>query len=185
MTDKRTERERKAPPSFEELTAIVCPDEKNTKGRPTLFSKEWADAICFAVSNGMSLRKFCREVESAPNRSTVHLWMLQHPNFSNQYRKAKMESAEADHDHIDDMAERMEAGTLDPTVGINVWRIKTWNMAKKNPKRFSDRVVQEVTGSLITANMSDEELHTKLHQLISAALGQAATAESDPDVAAP
>jgi len=60
-------------------------------GRPSKYTKELADEICFRLANGESIRTICRD-EHIPVVSTIFYWITHEdtaPGFSEQYTKAK------------------------------------------------------------------------------------------------
>lgn len=63
-------------------------EEKNLGGRPTKFTQEIADEICFRVANGESSRTICRE-ERFPVMATLFRWLQKNIEFQKQYYQAK------------------------------------------------------------------------------------------------
>ena len=58
-------------------------------GRPTTYSQETADAICEELATtDFSLQRICDQ-ESMQAPSTVYLWLNLHPDFSEQYARAR------------------------------------------------------------------------------------------------
>lgn len=129
-----------------------------TVARPEEYTPEIAATLCARISTGMSLRSVC-EMEDMPCTSTFYFWLPKHPTLSEQYAHAKQCSADSDADKLDRMAEEV----LEPD-GIEPQRVKVaadimkWSMSKKQPKKYGDKIQQEVSGSLNVNSMSDEEL---------------------------
>ena len=73
-------------------------------GRPTKYTQELADIICVRLSCGESMRSIARD-EDFPAMSTLFLWLRVHPIFSEQYTKAKHESADALYEDIIDIVD--------------------------------------------------------------------------------
>lgn len=133
-----------------------------TAGRPSTFSNDLADAICERLANGESLRSVCRD-EHTPNMSTVFKWMREHPEFSNQYAKAKAESADA---LVEDMLDIADDGSNDwmekhgkdgenlgwQLNGEHVQRsklrvdVRKWAASKLKPKKYGEKL--ELAGSI-------------------------------------
>lgn len=133
-----------------------------TAGRPTTYSLELADAICERLANGESLRSVCRK-EEFPAMSTVFKWLREIPEFSQQYVKAKEESADA---LVEDMLDIADDGTNDwmeqkngddeiigwKLNGEHVQRsklrvdVRKWAASKLKAKKYGDKITQEVSG---------------------------------------
>src|SRR5277367_6285692 len=63
------------------------------QGRPSLYTKELAREVCSRIAAGESLRQICNK-EEMPAPSTVCLWVLDHEEFAEQYRRARGMQAE-------------------------------------------------------------------------------------------
>lgn len=127
------------------------------------FNQETADYICEQLADGRSLREIIREDDGMPVLSTVFKWLNDHPSFSDQYTRAREIQAETLVDQIieisDDGAnDYMEKRAADG--GLDGWRengeaiarsrlrvdARKWVAAKMAPKKYSDKVVQELVG---------------------------------------
>lgn len=137
-------------------------DEKNSVGRPSIFSQELADRICGEIIEGYSLRSVCK-AEDMPCVSTVLLWLRTKPEFLLQYEKAKEEQADALAEEMLDIADDgandwMEKYGKD---GENIgWQVngehvqrsrlrldtRKWIASKLKPKKYGDKLTQELTG---------------------------------------
>tara|TARA_R110000868_G_C10972546_1_gene770351 strand:- start:14247 stop:14723 length:477 start_codon:yes stop_codon:yes gene_type:complete len=152
-------------------------------GRPTDYTKDKADKICALLAEGLSLRSVCRD-ENMPSCQTVFSWMRKHPEFLEQYARAKEESADALTDEILDIA---DDGTNDwmekesregehvgwQLNGEHVQRSKLridsrkWLASKLKPKKYGDRIHNEHSGS-VSANLTDDQLDERLKALLDA-----------------
>lgn len=127
-------------------------------GRPSAFTKEKAAAICERIAEGESLRKICED-ESLPNKSTVMRWMDAHPEFRDQYARAR--EAQADY-WAEEIIQIADDGANDTTtdaegnertnqdvIARSRLRVDTrkWLMARMAPKKYGDKVTQEITGA--------------------------------------
>jgi len=133
--------------------------------RPTDYNQEVADKICEAISNGQSLRSICDPADM-PNKATVFRWLDRHPEFGDQYARAREEQAEALADEIVSIAD--EAAPEQ----VNQARLRVdarkWVASKLKPKKYGDKVTQELTGvdggpieqrnTLDLSNLTDEQL---------------------------
>lgn len=129
-------------------------------GRPTKFTQDLATKILARVMAGESLRSVCRD-EDMPARSTVHLWLAKDLSFSDQYARACDIRAE---DLFDEMFEIADDATNDWMMrgsgenatevvnGENVQRsrlridTRKWALARMNPKKYGDKITNEVVG---------------------------------------
>lgn len=173
-------------------------EEAAKPGRPTSFTQEIADAICERLADGDSLRTICDE-EDFPARSTVFKWLSQNKAFSDQYARARKEQADALFDEILSIADDgrndwMERHNNDgEAIG---WRengealrrsqlrvdARKWMAGKLRPKKYSDKLDLNVSGSLQTT--PEEQLNARIAELlgkagVAIAAGGAGTPEED------
>lgn len=115
-------------------------------GRPTIFSEELADALCERIASGESLRAICAG-DDMPGDTTVFRWLSQDSIFREQYARAKaaaMDKMAEDILHIADGTEG-EAGDDVQRAKLRV-DTRKWLMSKLAPKKYGDRIAQEVSG---------------------------------------
>ncbi len=131
-------------------------------GRPSDYSAETTTAICIRLGLGESLREICRE-EGMPNKSTVMRWLAEHAEFRDQYASAR--EAQADY-YAEEIIEISDDGTNDfmlrkngsgedelvenkDVLARSRLRVDTrkWLMARMAPKKYGDKITQEVTGA--------------------------------------
>ena len=154
-------------------------------GRPTDYNEELADIICERLASGESMRSISRD-EGMPASSTMFKWLRIHPVFTEQYTRAKEESADA---LVEEMLDIADDGTNDwmekhGKDGENVgWQVngesvarsrvrvetRKWISSKLKPKKYGDKITTEHTGGITLTDVSDEELDRKLQSLINAA----------------
>lgn len=124
-------------------------------GRPTKYTQELADEICAELALGLSLRTVCR-ADHMPTVKTIFNWFRTHPDFLQQYTRAKQESADAMADDILDIADdgsndymmitrkdESEAWQLNGEhIQRSRLRVETrkWLMAKMKPKVYGDKL---------------------------------------------
>jgi hypothetical protein len=131
-------------------------------GRPSNYSPEITTAICVRLGLGESLREICRD-EDMPDKSTVMRWLATHAEFRDQYAGAR--EAQADYyaeeiieisdDGSNDWMTRKNADGTDVEVenkevlSRSKLRVDTrkWLMARMAPKKYGDKITQEVTGA--------------------------------------
>lgn len=152
-------------------------------GRPSIFTEELGTAICARISAGESLRSICKE-EDMPNRSTVHLWLLDksRKEFSDQYEQACNIRAENMFDELVDIAddgtndwmekENKDGSTYQVVNMEHIQRsrlrtdVRKWYLSKVLPKKFGDKLDMTTNGkdlptpilSNVHSNESNDEI---------------------------
>ena len=132
-------------------------------GRPTDYTPELAARLCAKLAEGKSVRTACKDADM-PCSSTVFVWLSKHPDFVEQYTRAKEESAEA---HSEDMLDISDDATNDYMAtmsdedgglayklnGENIQRsrlrveTRKWLASKLKPKKYGEKLTQEHTGA--------------------------------------
>ena len=134
--------------------------EPSQSGRPTTYTVEVATIITTRIMGGESLRAVCRD-EAMPARSTVHLWIAMNKAFSDQYARACEIRAEEMFDEMFDIADNsandymLRGSGEDATEVVNSEAIqrsrlridtRKWALSKMNPKKYGEKITQEVVG---------------------------------------
>lgn len=153
-------------------------------GRPTDYSLELIDLICQRLASGESMRSISRD-EDMPAMSTLFKWLREHEEFSQQYTKAKEESADALVEDMLDIADNQvgnpvlnedgeplleDDGTVVKTVdGPSVQharlRVDTrkWAASKLKPKKYGDKIAHTgADGGSIDVTVGPNELARRL-----------------------
>lgn len=131
-------------------------------GRPSDYNSDVTSAICVRLGLGESLREICRD-EAMPDKSTVMRWLATHQEFRDQYASAR--EAQADY-YAEEIIEISDDGTNDwmerkrsdgsaeevenkEVLNRSRLRVDTrkWLMARMAPKKYGDKITQEVTGA--------------------------------------
>ena len=131
-------------------------------GRPSDYSVEITTAICIRLGLGESLREICRD-SGMPDKTTVLRWLATHAAFRTQYASAREAQADyyaeeiieiSDDASNDWMTRNRGDGETEEVENKEVLarsrlRVDTrkWLMARMAPKKYGDRIVQEVTGA--------------------------------------
>lgn len=130
-------------------------------GRPTIYNEKLAKIICDRIAKGESVRSISRD-DKMPDQTTILAWAIDisHP-FSKQYDRAREIQAETLTDELHEIADDarndfMERQTKDGFVALvdhehiarSKLRIDTrkWAASKLRPKRYGEKVTQEITG---------------------------------------
>lgn len=129
-------------------------------GRPSTYNTKVIGIICARLAKGESLRKICLD-DDMPDLSSIFKWLAEHPEFSQQYARAREEQAETLADEIIDIADDgsndwMEINDPDnPGYRVNGEAInrsklrvdaRKWVASKLKPKRYGEKVSQEISG---------------------------------------
>lgn len=119
------------------------------QGRPTEYSEEVADVICERLANGEGLVSICKD-EKLPSRSIVHEWLNPESkyfkeSFLDKYVRARDDQADYKAEEIESIAERVLSGELRPDAARVAIDAKKWTASKLKPKRYGDKVEQEIT----------------------------------------
>lgn len=132
--------------------------------RPSEYSPEIVSLLCERLAEGISLRTVCL-ADDMPSKATVFNWLRKHPEFVDQYTRAKEESAYA---HFEDMMDIADDGTNDwmeahdkdgesrgwrengEAIQRSRLRVETrkWALSKLLPKKFGEKVQTEHSGVL-------------------------------------
>ena len=149
-----------------------------TAGRPSKYTQELADIVCERLALGESMRSVARD-EAMPAVSTLFKWIRELPEFSAQYDKAKIESADCLVEDMLDIADNQAAQdvTIDgetfsavTAVGVSHAKLRVdtrkWAASKLKPKKYGEKIAQEITGkdggAIEVADMSDREIARRL-----------------------
>jgi hypothetical protein len=126
--------------------------------RPSEFTQEVAEAICDRISQGESLRKICSD-DDMPGKSTVMRWLDANASFRDQYARAREAQADYWAEEIIEISDNGENDTYKDSDGHertnqdviarSRLRVDTrkWLMARMAPKKYGDKITQEVTGA--------------------------------------
>lgn len=150
-------------------------DEPNKGGRPSDYTEELAARICAEIGQGSKLKDIC-EAEDMPCDRTVYRWLAANDQFSQQYARAMESRANVMAEEILEIADnatndwmQRNHGEDDPGWALNgdhVQRSKLridsrkWLMSKMAPKKYGDKVTQELTGpegKAIQVNISSDD----------------------------
>jgi hypothetical protein len=126
-------------------------------GRPSDYQQSIADEICARLSEGEPLAQICRD-DGMPAVRTVSDWKRAHESFSANFAHAREEGFDRIAADCLDIADETSGDTIHTEDGDRPnteWisrsklRIETRLklLAKWDPKRYGEKVTQELTGS--------------------------------------
>lgn len=126
-------------------------------GRPSTYSQEVADQICQRIAEGEPLRQICREDVMPPWRTVYH-WIEDNPEFSARIARAREVGFDAIAEECLEIADESAFDAIEGEDGAlrsnseviqrSKLRVETRLklLAKWSPKRYGDKVQQEVSG---------------------------------------
>ena len=148
-------------------------------GFKTIVTQENIDTLCDSVVMGMTVREAC-ELEGMPSPNAIYLAVSRNEDWANQYARAREAQLVKWEDDIVEISDNgtndwMERNGVASVNGEHIQRSKLrvdtrkWVMAKRRPKKYGDRVSQEISGpdgqpiqsQMVNADFSkltDEEL---------------------------
>jgi hypothetical protein len=141
------------------------------RGRPTEYDEAIAGKICDAIIEGAALYKVC-EKPDFPGERTVYQWLEKHPEFAQQYARARELQQDRAADEIIEIADNEP----DPNKARIRVDARKWRASKLAPKKYGDRVDMNLSGSVQT--MPQEALDARITELLGKA-GVAAAARGD------
>jgi hypothetical protein len=131
---------------------------KSRRGQQTKYTEAIADEICERLSNGESLIAICSSSPHLPSEFVVRQWALEDQadkagtgaGFASKYARARSVGYERLADEIIDISDApiMFEGRPDNAL-VQQARLRSdnrkWYLSKVLPKRFGDKVTQEIT----------------------------------------
>ena len=85
-------------------------------GRPTDYNEDIAAKFCAEIALGNSLRSVVAR-DDMPSHTAIYEWLSKHKEFAEQYARAKEDSGDSDADRIEEIAEKVLSGEIDPQQG--------------------------------------------------------------------
>ena len=137
---------------------------RTVNGRPRLHNDK-LEAKVLALLSEKSMVKVCA-MKGMPSRQTIYEWIEKIPGFSDRYDKACQERADHRAEMIDEIADQVLKGEVDPRAGRVAIDAHKWTASKLN-RKYGDRVQTEHSGSIDVSGLSDEELNAKIQAYLS------------------
>lgn len=130
-------------------------------GRPEIYTEELALRVCEEIaSTSKSLKTICDQ-EGMPSVRTVLHWLRDKEDFLRQYTRAKEEQADLLVEEMIDISDDGSNDLMTITKGNETYeaenkevvnrsklRVETrkWIASKLKPKKYGDKVTNEITG---------------------------------------
>lgn len=141
------------------------PAAKNT-GRPHGYTEEKALEICELVADGQSINKISK-MPDMPARSTILKWFRDVPEFSDMYMRAKEIGFEVLADEIIDIADAAENIDKDECRRHQLMiETRKWLLAKLQPRKYGERVTQEIVGNMEEAPVRVEVTKEEIARIV-------------------
>ena len=132
---------------------IVSPEPEKPKakrGAPSQYTPDMAKRICVRLSNGEALAQIIKDPEM-PAQSTVYKWLLDYPDFTEMYTRAREEQADTNADEIIAIADEMPPEYTDKDGRTQLdssyiqWQknrieARKWTAMKLKPRKYGDKV---------------------------------------------
>lgn len=126
-------------------------------GRPSIYTNELCEIICARIALGESLNKIVTD-DAMPAMTTVFRWLREKEDFRHNYEAAKAEQAELFADQIAEIIDTEPLQVVDQNGVSRVdsgwvsWQrnrvdARKWIASKLKPKKYGDRIQQEMTGA--------------------------------------
>lgn len=109
-------------------------------GRPSTYTEEMGDRICERLTEGISLRKLCKEPDF-PTASTVYVWLDRFPSFAERYTRAREAATEDMLEEILEIADSKDLDAQEKRVRIDT---RKWAMGKLRPIKYGDKQVVDL-----------------------------------------
>lgn len=139
------------------MTKRKAPEDKLKTGRPDTYDPKVATRICELIAtNSAGIKTICKQNPDIPGYDAIYGWILRHPEFAEQYKKARElqqevhvnEMLEIANDESNDMIQTEKGWVGNPTsIARAKLKIDTlkWHASKLAPKVYGDKTQQEIT----------------------------------------
>ena len=119
----------------------------------TIIDHERAAKVCEQIAEGQSLRQACKAVKLAT--STFLDWVGTDDKLGERYARARATGAEVEFERLREIVEEEPPADMQGKVdsGWVAWKrmqVDTfkWQLSKKRPERYGDRIEQHHTGTV-------------------------------------
>lgn len=129
------------------------PKDYKKTGRPERYTPELAEKVCYIIAtHAHGLKKLCAMYDFMPDKSIIFSWIQSHPEFYDQYLRARRFQSHVVADEILDMSsevqsyvdkdlvERIDSGILGRAKFA--MECKKWHASKLEPKIYGDNKIE-------------------------------------------
>jgi len=121
------------------------------KGRPSTYTPKIAKAICDTIaSNTNGVKRLCRANPHWPCEDTIFAWLKKYPEFSEQYKRAKICQVELLVDELIDIADDSSQDLVTDASGAlsyNAERVARSKLRIETRKWIAARLVPRIYGT--------------------------------------
>lgn len=118
--------------------------EKKAFGRPTKYNSEVAKKILLGIQKGSSLRGLIRDNPDLPTRTSIHKWLAENKDFSDQYTRACEIRDEENFEELREIAMN-EPDVQRAKLIVNTLQ---WSLARRSPKKYGDKMQAVHSGTV-------------------------------------
>jgi hypothetical protein len=127
-------------------------------GRPTDYTQQLVEEICTEIAcSSKGIRKLCLENDHWPEPRSIYRWLKEHPEFCQQYARAKQSQIEALVDEILVIADEGESDYImnaEGKVVVNHEHIQRAKLRIDTRKWLASKLVPKVYGDWIQTDMN-------------------------------
>lgn len=109
-------------------------------GRPSSFSQQIADEICFRLAQDESLASICAD-EGMPGLTTVYRWRDDNDAFRADYARARTDQGHTVADTIGDIRKQILSGEIKPDVGKAAADLAKWEASRRASRDYGDKTL--------------------------------------------
>jgi hypothetical protein len=106
------------------------------------YSEEMVEKVCDAIASPKSLTAVCKNAW-APNKKTFLRWVEKYPTVRAAYEQAIRDREERLFEEVIEIA---DSGRDPAKTRVQV-DARKWVLARMNPKKYGDRMTNELTGA--------------------------------------
>jgi hypothetical protein len=143
---------------------IAEPVTKKRAPRPSRYTEDLGNEICWLISQGSSFAKIAL-LPDMPTARTLYNWLDAHDDFAERFSRARELRADFRADRIDEIKADVIEGKIDPASARVAIEAERWLASKENPRKFSDRLDLNVSRTPLDG-LADDELDERLAKLI-------------------
>ena len=122
------------------------------------WTPEIIETICDRIISGDSVHQICKE-KGMPSEPTFYRKMMAEPEFERTIARAREVAQEAEVEYLKELADGATPESVN-VAKLQIWT-RMWIASKKAPKKYGDKVHQEITGAdggpIKTESRTDEE----------------------------
>jgi hypothetical protein len=132
---------------------------KPSRGRPSDYSPEIADAICELIIKGYSVRKI-GELEPMPCEDTIYTWLSKHSDFSEKYTEAVQHRTNKYLEECVDLSDNMPDGIM--FIGLDGRLFERLEVLQLTPKERAEAGLNPIGLTTELINKRKLQIETRM-----------------------